>query len=113
VSGKQLHPGGDVCSHTQEIPFILGPGDALSGMGSSDCLTQMAAGSSPAELQPHVEAVKGGNAMEQENYVQNKGSYSCSKAFSQLGLRAVSQLIFFIIIAGSPFCQTFAEGKGK
>jgi len=81
--------------------------------GSSDCLTQMAAGSSPAELQPHVEAVKGGNAMEQENYVQNKGSYSCSKAFSQLGLRAVSQLIFFIIIAGSPFCQTFAEGKGK
>lgn len=35
------------------------------------------------------------------------------KHFLSLGFRAVSQLFFFSIIAGSPFCQTFAEGKGK
>lgn len=58
--------------------------------------------------------MKGVKATEQENYVENKGSYSCFKTFSQLGLGVFNQLsFFFFFIAGSPFCQTFAEGKRK
>lgn len=60
--------------------------------------------------------VKGVNATQHKNYVENKGSYSCFKTFSQLELTAFNQLLFFpsfflFFIAGSPFCQTFAEGK--
>lgn len=59
--------------------------------------------------------VEGVNAAQRKNYVENKGSYSCFKTFSQLELRAFNQfpffVFFFFFIAGSPFCQTFAEGE--
>lgn len=40
-------------------------------------------------------AVKGMNATQHKNYVENKGSYSCFKTFSQLELTAFNQLLFF------------------
>lgn len=41
--------------------------------------------------------VKGANATQHKNYVENKGSYSCFKTFSQLELRAFNQLPFFLL----------------
>lgn len=41
--------------------------------------------------------VKGVNATQHKNYVENKGSYSCFKTFSQLELRAFNQLPFFLL----------------
>lgn len=48
--------------------------------------------------QPRAGTVKGVNATERKNYVENKGSYSCFKTFSQLGLRAFNQLFFFFLL---------------
>lgn len=66
---------------------------------------------------PRVEAMKGVKATEQENYVENKGSYSCFKTFSQLGLGVFNQLSFFFfllqVLLSAKHLQRERENKEK
>lgn len=63
---------------------------------------------------PHAETVKGVNATERKNYVENKGSYSCFKTFSQLGLRAFNQLFFLLqVLLSAKHLQREKETKEK
>lgn len=63
---------------------------------------------------PRVEAMKGVKATEQENYVENKRSYSCFKTFSQLGLGVFNQLsFFFFFYCRFSFLPNTCRGKEK
>lgn len=62
--------------------------------------------------------MKGVKATEQENYVENKGSYSCFKTFSQLGLGVFNQLSFFFffllqVLLSAKHLQRERENKEK
>lgn len=104
-------PPGALPSHSWEISR---PRTSLEGWrrawGSGSL--HVARKAHPSECQRLLPGITGGtgkgvNATPRKNYVENKGSYSCFKTFSQLELRAFNQLPFFFFVFSEFFSPLF------